>query len=106
MNGVISIIKNEIKFDVFCINFDYLRMKYTAKLFQLKNDNYKELYLGSHYINYLMEIIDKNKYNIIHITHSGEVSARCIEAIKIKFPDIKLIYSCHSIAKYELKTRS
>lgn len=53
----------------------------------------------------LIDIINKEKYDVVHIFHVSIIAMEVIKIIKEKFPHLKIIYSCHSLAKYEFNIR-
>ncbi len=52
----------------------------------------------------LIGLIRKEKYDLVHVFHS--TGAAAVKTIKKRFPGLKVIYSCHSIAKHEFQIRN
>jgi glycosyltransferase involved in cell wall biosynthesis len=50
-------------------------------------------------------ILNQEKYNLVQAMVFGDIVNWCMKTIKIHFPEIKFIYSCHSIAKHEIHVR-
>ncbi|MCL6588567.1 MAG: glycosyltransferase family 4 protein [Firmicutes bacterium] len=53
----------------------------------------------------IIHLIRREKYDAVHIFHAGYNNARITGIIKKEFPQLKIIYSCHSIIKYERNIR-
>ena len=62
-------------------------------------------YLRRNSLPLLRRLLCRGNYNIVHFIHNSPQTAECIELIKKHFPSMKIIYSCHNIAKYEKEIR-
>jgi glycosyltransferase involved in cell wall biosynthesis len=60
--------------------------------------------LGSS-LRVISRLIREKKYSIVHIVHVGKHTADIANMVKENHPVVKLIYSCHSLLKYENKIR-
>lgn len=74
------------------------------KLYQFRNGAPKV----SHYPNFqraLIRLIREEKYDIVHLFHIGDYPESAIQVIRQNFPELKIVYSCHSVAKYDMALR-
>ncbi|MCL6588569.1 MAG: glycosyltransferase family 4 protein [Firmicutes bacterium] len=75
------------------------------QLFQLRNEKLRR----GHFRDLtaaLAKLINREKYDIVHLFHNGEQAESVIKIIRRQFPWIKIVYSCHSIAKYDIAFRN
>lgn len=106
INGIDSMMQDKIIFDVFLMEWRYLTLCFSGTHYLHNKLNTQ---INRYYKNYLTcinQLIKKYKYNIVHILHNGKESSILAEMIKTRFPDIKIIFSCHSIARYEQMIRN
>jgi glycosyltransferase involved in cell wall biosynthesis len=106
INGLTHMLKSKLDFDIFLLNSDYVNKKWNAKIFKIKNGKSIKKTFKCELISLLMKLIHKEKYNLIHFFHSGLEVASIIKAIRHSFPAIKLLYSCHSISRYDQHIRN
>jgi glycosyltransferase involved in cell wall biosynthesis len=104
INGICSHFPNIGQLDVLLLEFNFSICDWDAILYKGEN-NFSSSTCHHYYIKSLIEIIRIEKYDMVHLFHTGEPHANCLRAVKEQFPDIMTIYSCHSIFKYEFNIR-
>ncbi|HEX3048438.1 MAG TPA: hypothetical protein VHY08_27060, partial [Bacillota bacterium] len=78
----------------------------SIRLFQRENNQWNEKkYLHFGY-RMLVDLINTEKYNAVHLFYAENKTAAVARLIKKRFPSLPVIYSCHSLIKYEKAIRS
>jgi glycosyltransferase involved in cell wall biosynthesis len=106
INGISSNINNKIEIDIFHLRLNFLQLSWITTFYQIKYNVITKRECKGSYIDSLIRILKEKEYHIVHIMHSDNEIVRCISMIKNYFPDIKIIFSMHSIAKYEILIRN
>ena len=97
VNGIFNNMKNKQNIKIGILLF---------KKFYIDNiDNIKKRFFLKKFKNILKELLNNDQYNIVHFTHNCSGTEYAIKLIRVFFPRIKIIYSCHSISKYENNIR-
>lgn len=102
INGLAEVLFNMVAFDIFLFRWSNEIEDFSGDLFI--NGKIKESYYDD-YKDRILKIIEQNKYNIIHILHVGEHTYEIVKRLKEMKFDVKIIYSTHSIAKFERNIR-
>lgn len=106
INGLTGELSLKSDFDIFLLNTKAASKKWTAKLFRIENRKCRAKSFKSDYTKVFIRLVEKEKYGLIHFMHSGQKIAALVKNIKEHYPGIKLIYSCHSISRYDRKLRN
>jgi len=118
VNGLFKRIPDKIALDIFQIKFPFPAMidttrSYTieerkdiAYLYRKTDQNKVKCLLNAEYKEVLNNILSDEKYDIAHVIVNSSIMSECLKEIKNKFPQIKTVYSCHSMAKYEIGVRN
>ncbi len=105
-NSIAYNLCKEIEFHVLHLQFNLLMIQWYSYIYKIsENKKDKNIYKGP-YIRTLLKAIKKENYSVVHILANGKNLVECIKHIKQNFPEVKIIYSCHSIAKYEINIRN
>ncbi|HEX3046583.1 MAG TPA: glycosyltransferase family 4 protein [Bacillota bacterium] len=80
-------------------------IKYT-RLYRFHHQKWVKRILGHFQPRILINLIQKEKFDAVHLFHVSPVTAEVVKIIKQFYPELKIIYSCHSIAKYESDIRN
>jgi len=104
-NGIVFNMGKEIEYHVLHLQYNILMIQWYGYIYKAHNKKNKILYKGP-YIKVLLKAIKKEKYDTVHILANSKNMVECIKNIKEFYPQVKIIYSCHSIAKYEIGIRN
>ncbi|HEX3043691.1 MAG TPA: glycosyltransferase family 4 protein [Bacillota bacterium] len=80
-------------------------IKYT-RIYRFHQQKWVKRILGHFRPQILINLIQKEHFDAVHLFHVSPVTAEVVKIIKQFFPELKIIYSCHSIAKYESDIRN
>jgi glycosyltransferase involved in cell wall biosynthesis len=106
VNGMYNKISDNVILDAFLIKIPYIVDATFGYVYRRNDQNKaKNLYIGE-YKETLLLALKEEQYNQVHIVVNSDFASECLKIIKTNFPDIKTIFSCHSIAKYDLTVRN
>ncbi len=91
-----------VDFDIFLFRWSNAIENFSGDLF--KNGKIKESF-DDDYRERVLKIVTENNYNIIHILHVGEHTYELLKLLKESDINIKIVYSTHSISKFEKDIR-
>jgi glycosyltransferase involved in cell wall biosynthesis len=102
INSLDPFLREKIELQIMLVR-NYRMFKFT-RIYRFPNKNRVTSY---HHFQpkLLINLIKKENYDAVHIFHVSIISAAVVKTICSHFPRLKIIYSCHSIAKYESKVR-
>jgi glycosyltransferase involved in cell wall biosynthesis len=102
VNAITEKLRKHIPVDVFCLKTPIPILGMIAvEFYQLDSAQTLVRTFAGRLDDLLGKLLRNNPYQAVHVTHNGISSAKCIRFIKKNFPGLKIIFSCHSIAKYE-----
>jgi glycosyltransferase involved in cell wall biosynthesis len=104
-NGIVYNNGKDIEYHVLHLQYNILMLKWYGYIYKKSDKKNKVLYKGP-YIKVLLKAIKKEKYDTVHILANSKNMVECIKNIKELYPQVRIIYSCHSIAKYEIGIRN
>jgi glycosyltransferase involved in cell wall biosynthesis len=105
VNGIFNKISTDVILDVCLIKWPLFSGMNLAYVYRRNEQNkIKNLYSGELKIIFTLAL-EREKYDLIHIVVNSPFTSECIKIAKMYFPKVKCIYSCHSIAKHEIKVR-
>jgi glycosyltransferase involved in cell wall biosynthesis len=105
INGLATGLRGKCNFDINYLKFNGSDLRWYTNILKIEGKGYKTIIRGE-LIQALLEAIDSQSYDIVHVSHIGKQTADCVTAIKNYKPEIKIVYSCHNIAKYEFAIRN
>jgi glycosyltransferase involved in cell wall biosynthesis len=103
LNGLVPFIQKNIDLNILLFN-NYRIFQFT-QIYKTRNNKWVKRYF-SFRPKMLIELIQNGEFDIIHIFHVSGIYLQVLKLIKKNFPQIKIVYSCHSIAKYEFNIRN
>jgi glycosyltransferase involved in cell wall biosynthesis len=106
INGIASGLCRNTGVDVLLLRWNFLCNRFAVKFYSLGKHDLRIRVFGNYYIHVLKNLLAQSDYSIVHIFHIGKEIAMCVETIKKYFPHIKIVYSCHSISRYEINVRN
>ena len=105
INGICSHFTDKNQFDVLLLKFNLFRLDWDAVLYR-GNDDFSQGKYNWNYINCLLTLLKTGNYGLVHLFHAGIPIANCLRVIRKHFPETKIVYSCHSISRYEINIRN
>lgn len=102
INGLSIALTNKVKFDVFLFRWSDEIENFSGDLFT--DGKTKESFQDDYRVR-ILNIITQNQYNIIHILHVGEHTYEVVKLLKETNVNVQIIYSAHSISKFEKNIR-
>ena len=118
VNGIFKWMPSNIVLDIYQVKFPFPSMidltqtytveerKFMAYIYRKSDQNRVKCLLNGDYKEVLNEILKRENYDIVHIIVNSSVMAECLKEIKALSQNIKTVYSCHSMAKYEIEIRN
>lgn len=108
INGITPFMRTHMAFDVFLLEWRYLTSCISGRLYRNKKgrrfERKRKYFLW--YLHVIRKLIEKEKYQVVHILHSSKYTRSLVAMVKNRFPEIRIVYSCHSIARYEREIRN
>lgn len=100
LNGIGLLLQNKVDLQI-------LHIKDRCDAFLISGNNRERKFLiGFRFHQRLINLIRAEKYDVVHIFHVTRMVAEMAKIVKQNFPEIKLIYSCHSLFKHESGIRN
>jgi glycosyltransferase involved in cell wall biosynthesis len=106
VNGIFNSNVQGVIMDIFLIKLPVPGRPDLAYLYTKSGQPEAKCVNSGDYISVLHQALHHKKYNIVHFMNCGELVNKGMNEIKTFFPDVKIVYSCHSIAKHELDIRN
>lgn len=100
LNGIGPLLQNKVDLHIL-----HIKDKYDAFI-NSRNKREKKFMIGFRFHQRLINLIRAEKYDIVHIFYVTRMMAEVAKIVKQNFPEIKLVYSCHSLFKYESGIRN
>lgn len=75
-----------------------------TRIYRIRNNQWVKSY-GRFMSKRFAGLINQEKYDVVHLFHGSSIATEAIKVIKEFFPQLKVVYSCHSIAKHEFPLR-
>lgn len=104
VNSLSSSLQTDVDLQIMLIR-NFRIIKYT-RIYRFHRQKWVQRILGHFRPQILIDHIRKEKFDAVHLFHVSIVTAETVKIIKQFFPELKIIYSCHSIAKYESDIRN
>jgi glycosyltransferase involved in cell wall biosynthesis len=105
INGISRYINEIFVLDIFHLQQGILKLGWNVHFYKAGSDKNKKKVYRFFYLHFLKRIVSIEKYTIVHIMNCGKIIENCIYLLKKEFPEIKIVYSCHSIVKHEINIR-
>ena len=105
INGLANCGMPIIPCSIFYMQFKLRWLGWKAFFYEYVDGTVQNTDRARKYKKMLLNIIAREKITIVHFIHSGAPSLRCLKVIRKKYPELKIVYSCHSIARYEAAIR-
>jgi glycosyltransferase involved in cell wall biosynthesis len=105
VNGVFNTISTDVILDIYLLKFFSAGYGDLAYVYRKESNNVKCQYTGN-YLKILHHAFQTEKYDMAHVMVNSPFTAECVREIKAHYPEVKIIYSCHSIAKFEMSVRN
>ncbi len=102
VNGIVPFVKRKAEIDL--LLFQYKLIFCFASCFRINHGQDMKISDGL-YLNVVKKLFRKNTYKAIQFFVPGHNVVKIIEYVKKKFPETKLIYSCHSVGAFEREIR-
>jgi len=106
VNGIFNSMPKDILFDIFVFKSPVQHVFESAYVYRKEGLNKAKCLYSGEYKKVFHTALKQEKYDVINITVGGPPVCWCIEEIKAYYPEVKIIFSCHSIAKHEIGIRN
>jgi len=104
INGVTEELRHDVDLDVFLVYFDALRLGFSAKLYRCDPRRRGELVQsftrGSAFRN-CVELLRRERYALLHVFAVHSSLGELLTLVQRELPDLKIVYSVHSLVKFE-----
>jgi glycosyltransferase involved in cell wall biosynthesis len=107
INGLTEQLRHAVELDVFLIYFDARRLAICAKVYRCDGEHHGRLvasYSGGH-AHACVEQIRREGYDLVHFFSVHWIIGDIVEHLRRELPQQKVVYSIHSLIKYERGTR-
>jgi glycosyltransferase involved in cell wall biosynthesis len=103
VNGLTSELRKTLELDVFHLEHSPKYLSFTAKYYKCSNKNATKLMVTypAQYVSSCIKLIKAEKYDLIHVFNSHWIIEKIIARVTEELPEQKIVYSIHSIAKFE-----
>jgi glycosyltransferase involved in cell wall biosynthesis len=107
INGLSAELRRAATLDVFLLYFDPKRLAIAAKVFRCSAEQHGQLVaeFPRGYARNCVEQIRREGYDLVHFFSVHWIIGNIIERVTAELPDQKIVYSIHSLIKYEDGTR-
>jgi len=104
INGVTEELRHHVDLDVYLLYYDTLRLGFSAKLFRCDREHRAALVRtftrGSAFRN-CVELLRRERYSLLHVFAVASSLLEMLELLERELPDLKIVYSVHSLVKFE-----
>ncbi len=108
INGVTEELRKRLTVDVFLLYFDPLRLGFSAKLYRCDREHpgrLIETFPRGRAARDCVELVKREGYDVLHFVSVHSATGSLLDALLRSLPDLRYVYSVHSIVKHELGTR-
>lgn len=107
INGLTAELRHAATLDVYLLYFDPKRLAISAKVFRCSHDQHGQLVarFARGYAQNCVELIRRERYDLVHFFSVHWIIGNIIARIAAELPEQKIVYSIHSLIKYEDGTR-
>src|SRR5690606_17279962 len=107
INGLTAELRHAVTLDVYLLYFDAKRLAISAKVFRCSQDRHGQLVasFARGYARSCVELIRRERYDLVHFFSVHWIIGNIIQRVTAELPDQKIVYSIHSLIKYEEGTR-
>lgn len=106
VNGLFGSMPKDVVLDVFVFKYPYSQVFDLAYVYRKDNHNKARCIYSGKYQEVFRTALEREKYDLVNLTVGGDVICWCVSELRKNYPQIKRVFSCHSIAKHELKIRN
>jgi glycosyltransferase involved in cell wall biosynthesis len=107
INGLTAELRHAAELDVYLLYFDPAHLAISAKVYRCTRDQHGvliETFVRS-YARSCVELIRREQYDVIHFFSVHWIIGNIIQRVSSELPSQKIVYSIHSLIKYEEGTR-
>lgn len=103
INGVTSALRQHVEVDVYLLYFNPRLLTISARLYRCNKHVQGELTetFPRQYVSSLINLIKREKYDMIHFFSVHWIIGKIIDRLTKERPEQKIVYSIHSLIKYE-----
>ncbi len=107
INGLTGELRHTAQLDVYLLYFDPARLAISAKVYRCSHDQHGALIetFVRGYAESCVELIRREQYDLVHFFSVHWIIGNIIQRVTRELPDQKIVYSIHSLIKYEHGTR-
>lgn len=107
INGLTAELRQAARLDIFLIYFDASRLSISARVYRCNRDRQGQLVetFARGYARSCVDLIRREQYDIVHFFSVHWIIGNIIRRISAELPAQKIVYSIHSLIKYEAGTR-
>lgn len=107
INGLTAELRHAATLDVYLLYFDPKRLAISAKVFRCSHDQHGQLlaHFARGYAQRCVEMIRRERYDLVHFFSVHWIIGNIITRLTAELPEQKIVYSIHSLIKYEDGTR-
>jgi glycosyltransferase involved in cell wall biosynthesis len=107
INGLTAELRQAARLDIYLLYFDARRLSISAKVYRCSRDQHGQLVetFARGYARNCVELIRREGYDIVHFFSVHWIIGNIIRRISAELPAQKIVYSIHSLIKYEAGTR-
>lgn len=103
INGLCDALGGHLQFDIFLLQWRLDIHDFSGDLF--RSGQLQQIFY-SHYLSTILQLVREHRYDIVHILHCGEHTYQIVKNIREAGLLVRIVYSSHSIAKYEQHIRN
>lgn len=103
VNGLTSELRKALDLDVFHLGYSPKYLSVSAKHYRCNANSSAKLIASypAQYVSNCIKLIKAEKYDLIHVFNSHWIIDKIISRVVQEAPEQKIVYSIHSIAKFE-----
>ncbi|HTV19927.1 MAG TPA: glycosyltransferase family 4 protein [Polyangiaceae bacterium] len=107
INGLSAELRHAATLDIYLLYFDAKRLAISAKVFRCSADQHGQLIaeFSRTYAASCVELIQREGYDLVHFFSVHWIIGNIIRRVTQALPRQKIVYSIHSLIKYEQGTR-
>ncbi len=107
VNGVTPLIQESINIDVLLLTNKKIGISFKKFKFFKKRNNKRIIKCYYRFgLALLIKKIREGRYSAVHLFHVSDIMDEVAKLITTTFPKLKIVYSCHSLAKFESHIRN
>lgn len=107
INGLTAELRHAATLDVYLLYFDPKRLAISAKVYRSSAEQHGQLIaeFPRGYVESCVELIRREGYDLVHFFSVHWIIGNIIQRVTAALPQQKIVYSIHSLIKYEAGTR-